>query len=246
MTNYESYAYSELTRWQKEMMRRPGMLADLPKAVQNRINRAIPQKVHKVITKVFEQMTRFLLSGADLINVKPVANATLEEREEKARQLIDRYTNAATAEGALTGAGGILWGLADLPLWLSIKLKMLAHLGSVYGHDTAVFSERFYIIHILEITFSSKAHRREVYQRMRHWHNEAARLGEDKDNMDWYEFQQQYRDYLDIAKLLQLIPGIGAVVGATVNRRHTRRLGEYAMNAYRMRWFDPDSAIVKT
>lgn len=238
MTPYESYAYHELARWQKEMLRKPGLLSDIPKAVQNRINRIIPQKVHNVITKVFEQMTRFLLSGADLINVKPTTGATLEEREEKARQLIDRYTHAATAEGALTGMGGILWGLADLPLWLSIKIKMLAHLASVYGHDTGAFAERFYVIHILEITFSSKAHRREVYQRMRHWREAAARLEENKDAMDWYEFQQQYRDYLDIAKLLQLIPGIGAVVGATVNRKHTRRLGEYAMNAYRMRWFE--------
>lgn len=244
MTTYESIAYGEMKKWEKEMQRRPGILSDIPKAVQNRINRAIPQKVHNVITKVFEQMTKFLLSGADLINVKPVVAATLEVREEKARLLIDRYTNAATAEGALTGAGGILWGLADLPLWLSIKLKMLAHIASVYGHDTASFSERFYVIHILELTFSSKAHRREVFYRMRHWEEEAARLGENKDAMDWYEFQQQYRDYLDIAKLLQLIPGIGAVVGAAVNRKHTKRLGEYAMNAYRMRWFERESRLI--
>lgn len=241
MTAYETIAFHDMQRWQKEMQRRPGLLSDLPKAAQNRINRLIPPKVHQVITKAFEQMTRFLLSGADLINVKPLQGASLEDREEKARILIDRYTNAAMAEGALTGAGGILWGLADLPLWLSIKIKMLAHLASVYGHDTSIVAERLFVIHILEITFSSKQHRREVYERMRHWQQTAEQFTQNKDNMDWYHFQQEYRDYLDIAKLLQLIPGFGAVVGATVNRRHTRRLGDYAMNAYRMRWFDRES-----
>jgi len=35
--------------------------------------------------------------------------------------------------------------------------------------------------------------------------------------------------------LLQLVPGIGAVVGAYVNHKLTEKLGEFAMHAYRMR-----------
>ncbi|WP_443092798.1 EcsC family protein [Chryseolinea sp. T2] len=41
---------------------------------------------------------------------------------------------------------------------------------------------------------------------------------------------------MDLSKLLQLVPGIGAAVGTVVNYRLTRRLGETAKNAYRMRW----------
>jgi len=52
---------------------------------------------------------------------------------------------------------------------------------------------------------------------------------------DWRNFQQEYRDYIDLAKLLQLVPGIGAVVGAYVNHKLTEKLGEFAMQAYRMR-----------
>jgi len=51
----------------------------------------------------------------------------------------------------------------------------------------------------------------------------------------WREFQQEYRDYIDIAKLLQLVPGIGAVVGANANSKLMDKLGVTAMNAYRMR-----------
>ena len=50
----------------------------------------------------------------------------------------------------------------------------------------------------------------------------------------------EYRDHIDLAKLLQLIPGIGAAVGALVNYKLTNRLGEFAMNAYRMRIFEED------
>jgi hypothetical protein len=46
---------------------------------------------------------------------------------------------------------------------------------------------------------------------------------------------REYRDTIDVAKLFQLVPGIGAPVGAYVNHRFTYRLGTTAMNAYRMR-----------
>jgi len=237
MTPYEQAAYQEMQRWQKEMLRRPGLLSGIPKAAQNRINSLIPEKAHQVITKAFEGMTQLLLSGADLITAKPLLDVPLAAREEKVQTQIARYTHAATAEGALTGAGGILWGLADLPLWLSIKIKMLAHIASLYGHDSGDLAERLFMLQVLEITFSSKKHRREVFKGLLHWQETATAFLQNKDTLDWRSFQQEYRDYLDIAKLLQLVPGIGAVVGAAVNRKYTKRLGAYAMNAYRMRWF---------
>ena len=63
--------------------------------------------------------------------------------------------------------------------------------------------------------------------------------------MDWRSFQQEYRDYIDLAKLLQLVPGIGAFVGAYVNNKLVDKLGEYAMYAYRMRiLYSSDEACV--
>jgi len=43
-------------------------------------------------------------------------------------------------------------------------------------------------------------------------------------------FQQEYRDYLDLAKLLQFIPIIGAAFGAYANYKLLDELGETAMN----------------
>ncbi len=57
------------------------------------------------------------------------------------------------------------------------------------------------------------------------------------DTFDWRKFQQEYRDFIDLAKLAQLIPVVGAPIGAVVNFKLTDRVGEAAMNAYRMRWF---------
>ena len=68
--------------------------------------------------------------------------------------------------------------------------------------------------------------------------SEGITWSESIDEFDWRSFQQQYRDYIDLAKLAQLVPIIGAPVGAVVNYRLIRKLGSTAINAYRMRWFD--------
>lgn len=43
---------------------------------------------------------------------------------------------------------------------------------------------------------------------------------------------------IDLAKMAQLIPVIGAAVGAVVNYRLVQQLGVTAMNCYRMRMLE--------
>lgn len=70
---------------------------------------------------------------------------------------------------------------------------------------------------------------------MRNWKEKAKELPENINDFDWRNFQQEYRDYIDLAKMAQLIPIIGAAVGLVVNYRLLKKLGKTAMNAYRMR-----------
>ncbi|RDC66456.1 Protein EcsC [Adhaeribacter pallidiroseus] len=49
---------------------------------------------------------------------------------------------------AITGAGGILLGLADFPLLLGIKLKMLHDIAALYGHFVTDYRERIYLLYI--------------------------------------------------------------------------------------------------
>jgi hypothetical protein len=148
---------------------------------------------------------------------------------------INGYKNAAAAEGGITGAGGLLLGLADFPILLSIKLKMLFDIASLYGFAVSDYKERVYILHVFQLAFSSQQHRSHIYEQITNWDEKKALLPGDVNQFDWLSFQQEYRDYIDLAKLAQLIPGIGAVVGFVVNSRLIKKLGDTAMNAYRMR-----------
>lgn len=245
MTLYETQVHAELELWKLRMTKSPSFSAMLAKRLQNRINRAIPEKIHQAITLAIRQMTRAVLFGAGFTTRTPVRPETLHTCERKVLEKIKFYRNTAAAEGAITGAGGILLGLADFPLWLSLKMKMLFEVASVYGYDTSRYQERVYMLHIFELSFSSPIHRKKVFEVLARWDDYEKTLPADIKDFDWRSFQQEYRDYIDIAKLLQLVPGIGAAVGAVVNHRLTMKLGKTAMNAYRMRLLKDGRRIEK-
>lgn len=231
MDEYEKTALKELKDWKRQMQRKQPLLGMLSRQLQTKINKAIPEKVHNVITEAIKGMTRAVFTGVEFITPPALENLSLQERETKVDSKIKFYSRTAAAEGAVTGAGGILLGLADFPLWLMVKMKMLFEIAAAYGYNTSDIRERVYLLYIFEITFSNQGRRREIYAILKDWHNQSNHM----ENFDWRKFQQEYRDYIDIAKLLQLVPGIGAPVGAVVNLRLTNKLGTTAKNAYRLR-----------
>jgi hypothetical protein len=114
---------------------------------------------------------------------------------------------------------------------------MLFDIASLYGFNVKDYKERLYILHIFQLAFSSHERRREVFLQMRDWDQKKNQLPDDVNAFQWREFQQEYRDYIDLAKMAQLIPGIGAVVGIVVNYKLIKQLADTAMNAYRMRLY---------
>lgn len=237
--DYEQIAFDELKHWQKEMLRRPSILNKLSKRVQTKINSYIPEKVHKAITTAIKQMVRGVLFGSQYTTKRPAIIHTLQQTEEAVEKLVKTYKHTAAVEGGVTGAGGILLGLVDFPILLGIKLKMLFDIAALYGFEVKDYKERVYILHIFELAFSSHEHRRNVFLKMQDWDEKKKQLPDDVNAFDWRNFQQEYRDYIDLAKMAQLIPGIGAVVGIVVNYKLIKQLAHTAMNAYRMRLYKP-------
>jgi uncharacterized protein (DUF697 family) len=237
MDSYEEKVLMELAAWQRKMQKNPSFTDRLSKRMQNKINGFIPEKVHKAITVTLEKMFKAVLFGARYTNPKALTAGSLVFQEAYVKQRIKFYQNTASAEGAVTGAGGILMGLADFPIFIVIKMKLLFEIASFYGFDVKDYRERLYILYIFQLAFSSQQRRNELYMRVSNWDSYVSRLPENADEFDWRSFQQEYRDYIDLAKMAQLIPVIGAAVGAIANYKLVAKLGETAMNCYRMRKF---------
>jgi hypothetical protein len=238
MDEYTKKTESELRAWQKEMLRRPSFFNKLSKKTQDKINSWIPEKVHNAITATIKQMIRGVLFGAKHTTAQPMLGLNLQAREAVVEEKIKFYRTTAAVEGGITGAGGLLLGLADFPILIALKIKLLFDIAAVYGFSLDDYKERIYVLHIFELAFSSHAHRKSVYLKMTDWAQKSKELPADIHQFEWRSFQQEYRDYIDLAKMAQLVPVIGAPVGAVVNFRLIKKLGMTAMNAYRMRWLD--------
>ena len=223
----------DILAWRDEVLRPPGALNGLARATQQRINRMIPEKVHAAITTAIEGMTRGMLTGSDFMTGAPQVGLTLDERRARAALAIDGWKKTAAVEGGVTGAGGSLAAAADFPLLMSFKIKLLFEIAAIFGHEGKDLPERLFILHIFELAFSDAEHRARVMDAMQDWDAKAhpAHL----DDFDWRAFQQQYRDHIDLAKLAQFLPVVGAPLGAIVNWRLVERLGHTAVMAYRMR-----------
>ncbi|WP_462408916.1 EcsC family protein [Neobacillus sp. Marseille-QA0830] len=232
MNQYELEVYDEIQEWKRRITRRSGMLSRVSKKAQGKMNELIPEKVHEVMTESIKAMVKATLLGSQVTtNPEQARGLSLQERDELLRKKMDTYRKTAMVEGAGTGAGGLLLGLADFPLLLTIKMKFLYDTAAIYGFNTKDYEERLFILHVFQLAFSSDEIRKQTLSEIEKWENRKRELAE----MDWRQFQQEYRDYIDLAKLLQLVPGIGAFVGAYANNNLLKHLGETAMNAYRMR-----------
>ncbi|WP_085506897.1 EcsC family protein [Thalassobacillus devorans] len=232
LSSYEEQVLREAKRWEKSLSKRDTLIQRSSKRIQTKINKKIPERVHQVVTESIRKMIEAALTSSEYIDpVEIKSDASFREREVMVYERMKRYKRTAAVEGAGTGAGGLLLGMADFPLLLSIKMKFLFDVGQLYGCEVQNYQERMYILHVFMLAFSSDNKQKEVAAIINHWEQEQLKWKE----VDWKSLQLEYRDTIDFVKMLQLIPGFGAVVGAWANTKLLEQLGETAMNCYRLR-----------
>lgn len=232
---YKKRVIIELAFWKYRMTKQEPLGSMWAKNIQTRLNNLIPEKIHQGITFTIEKMVKGVIFGAQYAIPPSKHHVSFQLREAYVKRLIETYKKTASVEGAVTGAGGILMGIADFPALLAIKMKMLFDIAATYGLDVRHYKERLFLLTVFQLAFSSHKHRKEIYERVLHWDTYVQNLPEDVDHFDWRTFQLEYRDYIDLAKMAQLLPVIGAAVGAVANYRLVQQLGITAMNTYRTR-----------
>ncbi|MFC7063537.1 EcsC family protein [Halobacillus seohaensis] len=232
--NYDQQMYKEALRWSRSLEKRSGLIQRSSKGFQSTINSKIPDRVHNVVTESIKKMIELALTTSQYIRpIEQETDWTFEQREQLVQDRLKQYKSTAAWEGAGTGAGGFWLGVADFPLLLSIKMKFLFDAGQYYGLDVNRYEERVFLLHIFMLAFSSDKERVRVRDLLLNWENEPL----ERKKIDWRTLQIEYRDTIDLVKLMQLVPGIGAIVGYVANGRLLEQLGETTMNVHRLRLF---------
>lgn len=232
---YEKLIIKEVIEWQSNMQKPPKMTSVFAKGIQNKVNGIIPQKAHTIVTETIKNMTKIVLKGSEFTTKKPYLSLSLKEREFILEEKFENYRKTAILTGVGLGAGGVILGLADLPSLLVLKIKFLFDMASIYGYDVRDFKERLFILYVFKLAFSSDEKRIEVYYDIGKWEKIKKKFPNNFHEFNWREFQQEYRDYMDISKMLQLIPVVGAVFGGVANYRLFNRLLYIGKNTYRYR-----------
>jgi len=237
---YEEHVRVELNHWVRKLLQRPGLLERTSKIIQTKVNdKIIPQKVHTIITATVKGLVKSVVFGLEYIPNRPtIYGVRLQERDQKAQRLLIKYRKIAAAEGAGTGAGGFTLAVADFPALIVIKMKFLFELAHIYGFSTDDYRERLFLLYVFQLTFSSQEKRPELYNIILNWEKNMCSWPVEEGylhQIDWEQFQREYRDAIDFRKTLQLIPGLGAVVGAWANYGLLDDLGIIGMNCYRLR-----------
>ncbi|WP_054709148.1 EcsC family protein [Bacillus sp. JCM 19041] len=228
---YEQEAEEELRRWRRMLSRKESIIKSRASTLQKRVNDKLPTIYHDVATTCVQKTVEMIIAGVGFTNRVPQERPlSLEERELKTRKMFAMYRRAAIVEGIGTGAGGVIAGLTDFPLLLTLKMKALFEAAAIYGYSTKEQCEREYLLLIFQLAFSTGEMKNSVLETIDAFSKEGV------SHLDWHAWQMNYRDYIDLPKTLQLVPGFGAFIGGFVNRSLFYQLEETTINVYRLRW----------
>ncbi len=233
---YAKAVQKELRAWERSMLKRPGIAAGALGGLQTKAQELVPQRVQELITASVKKMTVMIMSGSNLLTGNILFDPpVLSESDYLTEQAFKSYDKAAMAQGFGFGLGGVLLGLADFPALLSIKVKFLYDCARFYGFDAQKESERVFMLYVFQLAFCGDSRRLELFPLLRRWDESGPHT------VDWSAFQTEYRNYIDLYKLLQLLPLVGSVAGASANHGLLKKLKVTAMNCYRLRALSRES-----
>lgn len=224
----------------------------------------IPDAVIKTVQKAIEGCLNGLLWGADytfsddsviaevakynseLNNLQRIACSDDLQSMDKAS---DHYWNqnlvAAIAEGGLTGAGGLAGLAANIPALYTIVFRCIQQIALCYGFDTSMDEEKTYMLGILSIASASDMKSKQaamIFMRQiqvdiakKTWKKLAEAGGRHAIGPLVREAAKTIGINLTKRKALQLIPVVGAVIGASFDGSYLQDIAKTAKNCYRKR-----------
>jgi hypothetical protein len=159
------------------------------------------------------------------------AERPLEACDAEAAKLGASADAIALVEGAVTGAGGVITTLVDIPLLFVLALRTIVRIGRSYGYPLRdEYDQRFVIGVLIAAVSGSLAVRRDRLSQLR-----------DVEDLFLEETQEEIVTEEAASLLFQLevfegIPGVGAISGGLLNLAFIRRIQVTARRVFQERW----------
>ena len=186
---------------------------------------------------------KFRAAGHDVHQRCEVFALDLEDVDKTVGLLAAKYKGLALAEGAAAGAAGIPGILADIPALVTLNLSAIGEYATYYGFDVSLQGERLYVMNVLGLASSPKDAAKQVAMA------QLTKIAKDVAKKKPWEvlgdkfFVKIIQDIskalgirLTKAKLAQVVPIVGALVGGGFNAYYTARVCDTAYYLYRERF----------
>lgn len=246
LTPYEADQVEEIAAWKGE---HPAVVAELFRAVTQPIadlaERVIPDSVaRQAIHAMYNAAEatawrRDIAQRAGVSDVTELREKPLEECDRLALEVGRSAERVAAVEGMLTGAGGVLTTLLDVPLLFGVALRTIIRIGHCYGYPLERKTDRAYVLGILVAALANTRERKQhLLVRLREI--EELLLEEAQENL----VTEEAASFLFQLEIFEEIPGVGAISGALLNYGTLHRVERAARHVFQERWLHDQGKLV--
>ncbi|MYL34114.1 EcsC family protein [Pontibacillus yanchengensis] len=197
-----------------------------------------------------EARLRILTSGrifrSDIDYLEDMKELTIDQLTYLAHQHIAKGKLYSFAQGGLTGTGGYLLLGVDFPLMMILNLRAVQLIGLTFGYEVNHPYEMMLSLKIFHAATLPKRLQKgawdDLKKELEHHTSPFIYEGEDEfTDETWLEqpFKQGMKSLFILTfrkKLIQGMPIVSMVIGATLNYQLTRQVTDFALRFYQYRY----------
>lgn len=265
MNEYEASQVKAIEAWENE---EPSVVSQavgtVLKPVSWLMEKIIPNKAIEGALTLSDSASKWLTDKDDVLRDGQVA--AIEELKTKDLKLSDELANTvhnwaigvATAEGCVAGAVGI-WGISvDIPALITMCLREIHKIGLCYGFECQTEMDQRFVFEILSAACSNSMKEKNaslltlkqisVMLTKMTWKKITEAAAKNKFGLAALivlirKLAKKLGINLTKRKFQQIIPVVGAAVGATMNASMIKDVGWAARRAFQRRWLMENGKI---
>jgi len=258
LTDYEREQLDKIRAWKND---RPDMISRvfLPATIPFSfiLYHVVPKRVMVGMVDGFDYIAKSfvdrddVLAKADADDVEELKGKDLVILDHLASEVTDWARGVAVVEGAVTGMGGFLTISVDIPIIITLALRTAYKIGLCYGFDGRAEEDKNFILGILAVSSAGslqdklaalvllKSMETAMVQKMAGAAVERIAMrgvARGSSTMIAKKFASNIGANIVRRKALQLVPGVGAVIGGTVNGWFMKNVCTAATCSFQRRW----------
>lgn len=259
LSEYENKQVELIKDWEQQV---PGVVSKgvglLAKPAVWLVQKVVPQSAIKAALNAANGAGKKLADESDILRdgnvttIEALRSRSLETSDRLANEVHNWAIGMATAEGGAAGVTGVAGIAVDVPAILTLALRTIHKIGLCYGYRADTKEEQDFVLSILSAAGSNSQKEKtqallalktiEVVVQKQTWKEIERRAGQQAGKelgiIAIKNLCKQLGINLTKRKALQVIPGVGAAVGAAVNADFLRDVGYAARRVYQKRWLE--------